>query len=203
MAEREVTAILVRTSDIFVTPRMENSINEGRDAQAVLPVKEIFSLFDMIVTPIQTALLALTAMICVVSGVSILVSIYNSMSERRHEIAVMRALGAGRSTVMSIILLESICLALGGGMLGWIGAHVLNGLASPLIQERTGVAVGFFDFAPKVDVLDLLRLGSSPAWMQVSSEVLLIPALIFLAVLCGFFPAMSAYRTDVASSLGD
>jgi len=203
MAEREVTAILVRTSDIFVTPRMENSINEGRDAQAVLPVKEIFSLFDMIVTPIQTALLALTAMICVVSGVSILVSIYNSMSERRHEIAVMRALGAGRSTVMSIILLESICLAIGGGMLGWVGAHVLNGLASPLIQERTGVAVGFFDFAPKVDVLDLLRLGSSPAWMQVSSEVLLIPALIFLAVLCGFFPAMSAYRTDVASSLGD
>lgn len=183
MEQREVTAILVRTADLFVTQRMENSINEGPDAQAALPVKEVFSLFAVIVTPIQTTLLALTAMICVVSGVSILVSIYNSMSERRHEIAVMRALGAGRGTVMSIILLESICLALGGGMLGWMAAHILNGLASPLIQERTGVAIGFFDL--------------------VSSELLLIPALIVLAILCGFLPAMSAYRTDVASSLGD
>lgn len=183
IAQREVTAILVRTTDMFVTPRMENSINEGPDAQAVLPVREIFGLFDIIVGPIQTTLLALTAVICVVSGVSILVSIYNSMSERRHEIAVMRALGAGRGTVMSIILLESVCLALGGGILGWIGAHALNGLASPLIQARTGVAIGFFDV--------------------VSAEVLLIPALIALAILCGFLPAMSAYRTDVASSLGD
>jgi len=162
---------------------MENSINEGPDAQAVLPVNEVFSLFAIIVKPIQTTLLALTAIICVVSGVSILVSIYNSMSERRHEIAVMRALGAGRGTVMSIILLESVCLALGGGMLGWIGAHALNGLASPLIQQRTGVSIGFFDV--------------------VEAEVLLIPALIVLAILCGFLPAMSAYRTDVASSLGD
>lgn len=183
MKKREVTAILVQTVDMFVPWRMESSINEGPDAQAVLPVKEVSSLFDIIVTPIQTTLLALTAMICVVSGVSILVSIYNSMSERRHEIAVMRALGAGRGTVMSIILLESVCLALGGGMLGWIGAHVLNGLASPLIQARTGVAIGFFDV--------------------VSTELLLIPALIVLAILCGFLPAMSAYRTDVASSLGD
>jgi len=168
---------------MFITPRMENSINEGPDAQAVLPVNEVFSLFAIIVKPIQTTLLALTAIICVVSGVSILVSIYNSMSERRHEIAVMRALGAGRGTVMSIILLESVCLALGGGMLGWIGAHALNGLASPLIQQRTGVSIGFFDV--------------------VEAEVLLIPALIVLAILCGFLPAMSAYRTDVASSLGD
>ncbi len=183
MAEREVTAILVRTSDIFVTQRMENTIEESPDAQAVLPVKEVYSLFDIIVTPIQTTLLALTAIICVVSGVSILVSIYNSMSERRHEIAVMRALGAGRGTVMSIILLESVCLALGGGVLGWIAAHALNGLASPFIQQRTGVAIGFFDV--------------------VSTELLLIPALIVLAILCGFLPAMSAYRTDVASSLGD
>ena len=37
-------------------------------------------------------------MIVIVSGIGILVSIYNSMSERQHEIAVMRALGAGRRT---------------------------------------------------------------------------------------------------------
>ena len=62
----------------------------------MLPVLEIFTLFEVFVKPVQLVLLVLTAMICVVSGVSILVSIYNSMAGRRHEIAVMRALGASR-----------------------------------------------------------------------------------------------------------
>ncbi len=181
MNQREVTAILIRTVDAAVTPGLQNTINEGREAQAVLPVLEIYNLFDVIVRPIQTVLLVLTAMICVVSGISILVSIYNSMSERRHEIAVMRALGAGRDTVMTIILLESVLLSLGGGLVGWLIAHALNALAGPLIAAQTGVIIGFFD-------IEL-------------SEALLIPAILLLAVLFGFFPAVSAYRTDVGKSL--
>ncbi len=181
MDQREVTAILVRTINPAVTPGIRNIINEGRDAQATLPVLEIYNLFDVIVRPIQTVLLVLTAMICVVSGISILVSIYNSMTERRQEIAVMRALGAGRDTVMSIILLESIFLSLGGGMAGWLLAHGLNWLASPLIEAQTGVSINFLDIQP--------------------AEALLIPCLILLAVICGFLPALSAYRTDVAKWL--
>ncbi len=181
MNQREVTAILVRTINPVVTPGIRNMINEGRDAQAALPVLEIFNLFEVIVRPIQAVLLVLTAMICVVSGISILVSIYNSMSERRQEIAIMRALGAGRDTVMSIILLESIFLSLGGGLAGWFLAHGLNWLASPLIEAQTGVSIHFLD----------IQLA----------EALLIPGLIVLAIICGFLPALSAYRTDVAKWL--
>jgi len=181
MNQREVTAILIKPVDTAVTPGLQNTINEGREAQAVLPVLEIYNLFEAIVRPIQTVLLVLTAMICVVSGISILVSIYNSMSERRHEIAVMRALGAGRDTVMTIILLESVLLSLGGGLAGWLIAHALNALAAPLIAAQTGVAIGFWD-------IEL-------------SEALLIPAILLLAILFGFFPAISAYRTDVGKSL--
>jgi len=103
------------------------------------------------------------------------------MSERRHEIAVMRALGAGRDTVMTIILLESVLLSLGGGLAGWLIAHALNALAAPLIAAQTGVAIGFWD-------IEL-------------SEALLIAAILLLAILFGFFPAISAYRTDVGKSL--
>jgi putative ABC transport system permease protein len=37
---------------------------------------------------------------------------------------------------------------------------------------------------------------------MVYPELLLIPGLIVLAVAVGFLPALSAYRTDVARSLG-
>ena len=62
-------------------------------------------------------LLVFAVMIVLVAGIGIMVSIYNSMNDRRHEIAIMRAL-ARRSTVMMVILLESILLSLGGGLLG-------------------------------------------------------------------------------------
>ncbi len=203
--QREVTALLVRTVNPFVAAGMVNVINEGVDAQAVQPVKEIFELFEIIVTPVQQVLLLLTGMIIVVSGISILVSIYNSMSERRHEIAVMRALGASRGTVMTIILLESILLSLGGGVAGWVFGHALNGLASPIVEARTGISVGFFDFAPPVNLFEFFWLEptvESMAEWVVYPELLLIPFLMVLAILVGLLPALSAYRTDVAESLG-
>jgi putative ABC transport system permease protein len=198
--QREVTAILLRTINPLVTPGLQNNINEGPTAQAVLPVMEIYNLFAIIVKPIQWILLVLTAMICFVSGISILVSIYNSMSDRRHEIAVMRALGAGRGTVMTIILLESMFLSLGGGIIGFVAGHALNAAASPWVEDQTGVSIGFLTLAPPMNVLELFTEDHT---LTVHPELLLVPALILLAIIVGFLPALSAYRTDVAKSLGD
>jgi len=200
--QREVTAILVG-ADPMIAPGLENAINEGRDAQLVLPIKVIYELFEFIVKPVQWILLALTAMICVVSGISILVSIYNSMSERRHEIAVMRALGADRYTVGWIILLESTLLALGGGALGWLAGHTLCLVASPTIEDQTGVTVGFWNWEPAISLATLLGTSSGKlATLSLPLELLLVPALLLLAIIVGFWPAVSAYRTDVAKSLG-
>jgi putative ABC transport system permease protein len=55
------------------------------------------------------------------------------------------------------------------------------GLAGPYVVERTGVALGLFEFD----------------WQ----ELVLIPALVVLASLVGFLPAVAAYHTDVAKSL--
>jgi putative ABC transport system permease protein len=179
--QRELTAILVRTSSPAAAVRLPNLINEGTVAQAVLPIREIRALFDVIVGPIETVLLLLTALIVVVSAVGILVSIYTSMSERRREIAVMRALGARRSTVRTIVLLESILLSLTGGLAGWVLGRTLIAALSPAIAARTGVMIGF----------------ASP----IAAELALVPGLILLAALAGYLPAMTAYRTDVAQAL--
>ena len=199
--QREVTSILLRTVNPFVAPGLENTINEGLVGQAVPPIREIFNLLNTIVSPIQLALMALTIMICIVSGVSILVSIYNSMSDRKRELAIIRALGAGRGTVMTLVLLESIILSLAGGGLGWLLGHTLNGVMGPVIEDRTGVRIGFWDLAPPVNLLDLLGAEATIPWLEISSEILLIPALIVLAIIVGFLPSLAAYRTDVAKTL--
>jgi putative ABC transport system permease protein len=93
----------------------------------------------------------------------------------------MRALGASRGTVMSVILVESIILALGGGAMGVLLGHALIGLLSPTIADQTSVIVHVWEFK--------------------LVELILIPGLIVLATLVGYVPAMVAYRTDVAKSL--
>lgn len=184
---REVTAVLVLTKSIggappeLLAPGLIKTINEGSVAQAVLPIREMSSLFSTFVDPMRLILLSLTVMIVIVSGIGILVSIYNSMSERQHEIAVMRALGAGRQTVMLLVLLESILLSLAGGVAGWVVGHALIAVLSPWISAQTGVYIGF--------------------WQFVGYESVIIPGLIALAALVGYLPAMAAYRTDVAKAL--
>jgi putative ABC transport system permease protein len=186
--QREVTAVLIRTASIggappeLVAPDLVKHVNKEFVAQAIEPIKEITVLTNTFVRPMQWILLILTVLIVIVAGVGIMVSIYNSMSERRHEIAVMRALGAHRGKIMMIVLTESIMLALGGGLLGWVAGHLLVGTAAPVITDYTGVAVNFLQFVP-------------------TSELILIPGLIVLASVAGYMPAVSAYRTDVGRAL--
>lgn len=181
--QREVTSILVLCNSPLGPTALDQAINKGKDriAQAVAPAREVALLMNGIVGPLRLILFVLTVLIVIVASISILVSIYNSMSERSHDIAVMRALGASRGAVMSIVLLESILLAVGGGLVGMLLGHGLMGLASPYVLDRTGVALSLFEFD----------------WQ----ELVLIPALVVLAALVGLLPAVAAYRTDVGKSL--
>jgi putative ABC transport system permease protein len=180
---KQITAILVCINPLPPgrTEVVAKLINEGPVAQAAIPARVIAELFEGVIGKIEGILLFMAVLIVVVAGMGIMVSIYNSMSERRHEIAIMRALGASRLTVMVVILLESILLSLGGGFLGLLLGHGLVALLSPIIVEQTGVATGLLLFR--------------------TSELILIPGLIVLASVVGYLPAVAAYKTDVARSL--
>jgi putative ABC transport system permease protein len=138
-------------------------------------------LSDNLLANVKLALLVLTGLIVVVSGIGIFVSIYNSMADRRREIGIMRALGARRQTVFSIILLESLLLCVVGGLLGVLLGHGLVFAGSPIVAARSGLLINPYFMDPL--------------------EFVIIPVMIVMASIVGFLPAMSAYRTDVAQAL--
>ncbi len=186
---KEVTAVLlIMAGDdhgdrAFRALMLTNELDQGNRAMAVNPIVPMTELMRNVVGNVRTALVVMTGLIIVVSGISIFVSIYNSMSDRRREIAIMRALGARRSTVFSIIVAESLLLCVGGGVLGLLLGHGLVFLSAPIVEARTGLLVDPLAFEPV--------------------ELVLFPALITLAGLIGFIPAMTAYRTDVARTLAE
>ncbi|MEZ6096591.1 MAG: ABC transporter permease, partial [Pirellulaceae bacterium] len=186
--QREITSLLIRTSqrgddwgNMLLADSLGANIEQGgllekslrwsafrpktaqKSVQCVNPVQQVTSLFAYFIEPARWVLLSLTTLICLVSSISILVGIYNSMSQRRHEIAVMRALGARRSHVMSIMMSEALLLSLAGGILGWFAGHGLTALLGPIVENQTGVPVRFWDLAPAEPVFAWLSpvLGNS------------------------------------------
>ena len=167
--------------DTAVTALPAKIEGELLEAQAVAPVQEISAFFQDVIGNIQSVLIIFAIQVVIVAGIGMMVSIYNSMNERRQEIAIMRALGARRSTVMTIILFESILLSLGGGAFGALIGHLVIGAVSPLIMSYSNVMVRPWDFQ--------------------LVELILVPGLVALASIVGYLPAVVAYRTDVAQSL--
>jgi putative ABC transport system permease protein len=187
-AQREVTALLLDTASLPGLPPelmamgLRTAINEGRDGQAALPIAEIRLLLDLFVRPLELLLLLVTTLVVIVSAIGILVSMVGSSLERSRDVAIMRALGARRSHVLVVVLIEAVLLAVGGGLAGWVLGHLLVGAIAPLITTNAGVSASIFSAAP-------------------GAELLLVPFLMVLAILAALLPALAAYRTDVAKWL--
>ncbi len=179
--QKEVTAVLVQCKTQIAANLLAGELKKGYQAMGVNPIMPMQQLFNDVLGGVRTLLIVLTGLIVVVSGIGIFVSIYNSMSARQKEIAIMRALGARRTTVFGIILLESILLCVGGGLFGLILGHGLVFVAAPVVEAQSGIIMDPLSFDP---------------W-----ELVLFPVLLGVGSFVGFLPGMAAYRTDVAQSL--
>ncbi len=176
-----LTAVFIKTRNQAVAYMLGESSRRGSKAMYVNPQRTIQALMINFVGKFRTLLFVLTGLIIIVSGVGIFVSIYNSMSDRKKEIAIMRALGARRSTVFTIILAESFLLCVGGGALGLFLGHGLLFVAAPTIEMQSGLLMS--------------------RWAFETVELVIFPVLMGLAGLIGLLPALTAYRTDVARTL--
>lgn len=179
--QKQVTAILLQMKSDTLAYLYAPRINKAPVAQAVNPIAQISRLLNDLVGNVRTMLLVLTGLIIIVSGISIFVSIYNSMADRKREIAIMRALGARRGTVFSIIVAEAVLLCVLGWIMGTALGHALVFLAAPIVEARSDVLIN--------------------PWSFEREELLLLPVILVLSILVGLLPGLTAYRVDVARGL--
>ena len=183
-SDKSVTVILVSLKSPVYFDLLRRQINEnkyeGINAQAVIPVFEIKQLFD-IIGNINSILIVIAYLVVFVAVISILVSIYNSMNERKRDIAIMRSLGARKNTILSIILTEGFLISFIGGILGIIISHLLIFILKDTISNIAGIQIngtGFYPF-----------------------ELYILAGTVLLGVFVTLIPAFKAYNTDVASNL--
>jgi putative ABC transport system permease protein len=181
-AATDISAVLIRLRSPTAGFMLDLMINkQGNRLTFAYPVGAILSdLFDRIAW--FDRVLALVAyLVALVAAASVLASIYNSMSARRRDIAILRALGARRRLVFGAVVAESACIGALGAAAGFGVYAVLFTAAAHVIRAQTGVVLSLAEIHPVLAV--------APA------------ALVALCALGGVVPAVKAFRTPVAENL--
>ena len=186
--EWEVAAVLVKSRGGVSGQNLEFFIKNGGmqselglDVMAVNPAEMMRTFFETFFGASTMILLIIAGMVSVVAAVGILVSIYNSVSARYREIAILRALGATRRRVLTLICTEAGFIGLFGAILGGILGHLLGGVGSIFLREQ---------------------MGQGFNWISVSAwEIAYLGGVVLIALFAGLVPALKAYRTPVATNL--
>ncbi len=176
----EVSAVLVKTRGAGAALQLRHDLNRLPGLMAVVPAQvmaEFFEKFDWV----PRLFLAVAGLVILVASVSVFVAIMNSMSERRRLIAILRALGARRSTVFSIILLEAGALCGLGALAGLVLGHALAAGAGFWMAAQSGAEVPVFVLRPE--------------------EFLVMGGVVWLGLLAGLLPALQAYRVEIGDGL--
>ena len=173
--------VLVRGRDISAAYQLYQSLNAGRELQAALP-GAVLTQFLAYLGQGEQVLSLVSLVALAMAGVSVALSLYGAIVARRREIAVLRALGASRSTIFGVALAESLLLALLGCALGLVLGYAAAGVIGAVVSQRSALAVPLTFSGAEVPVL----LGA-----------------LVLGGVAGLLPAIRAYRVEAAQELAN
>ncbi|MCX6881521.1 MAG: ABC transporter permease [Verrucomicrobia bacterium] len=183
-AAEELSAVLVKLKAGNATAGflLDQKYNkEGTRLTWAWPIGRIMAqLFDKIGW-FDRILELIAGLVAVVAVASVTASTYNSMNERRREIAILRALGARRFTIFSAVVMEATVIATVGMVVGIVFSAGIFAVVGGILRTQVGVILEGW-------------AGHSVLWWGPL-------VMVSLAALAGTIPAWKACRVDVAQNL--
>ena len=143
--ESDISAVLVKLKSPAFGQQLDLQYNrQGNRLTFAWPIGRVLAeMFDKIGW--FDRVLALVAyLVALVATGSVLASIYNSMSARRRDIAILRALGARRRTIFCAVILEAAAIAALGMAAAFLVHGVIIGAVASVMRAQTGVVLNPF-----------------------------------------------------------
>jgi putative ABC transport system permease protein len=180
-SSKQITALLLQFKGRNVqTLNFQRNLNANTDMQAATPALEINRLFEMLGVG-ESALKALAFVIVFVSGLSIFIALFNSLRERRYELALLRVMGSGRERLFLLIILEGLLLSFMGFIIGIALSHGAMQILGKYMSDAYR-----YTFSGKI-------------WL--TEEWYLLVGALLIGFLAAIIPAISAYKTDISRTL--
>ncbi|HEY0652603.1 MAG TPA: ABC transporter permease [Chryseosolibacter sp.] len=177
---REITSVLIQYRSPMGAIQMPRWVNGQSSLQAASPAFETARLFSILGVGVDI-LKAFAYVLIFISGLSIFIALYNSLKERRYDMAIMRSMGASRGKLVTSILMEGGILTLLGSVIGLAMGHGALMLMGNLVEETQKAGITGLVFYPE--------------------EWIILVGSLLLGLLCAIIPAIQAYRTDISKVL--
>ena len=178
--EREVTTLLIRYRNPMAAIQLPRMINSGTSMQAASPAFEMSRLFELLGVGISL-LKGLALALVVIAGLSIFIALYNSLKERKYDLAILRTLGASRAQLVALVFLEGISLTILGAIFGIAFGH---GFLALIVEFASQEVVSLVD-----------------PWIFLLEEGLIFGYALAVGIIASLIPAWSAYQTSIAKQL--
>ncbi|MCD0488659.1 ABC transporter permease [Pedobacter sp. MC2016-14] len=176
---KEITSLLIQyrsPMSVVLFPRM---VNEATNLQAASPAAESTRLFSLIGVGVDT-LQWFAIIIMLIAAISVFINLYNSLKERRYDLAIMRTLGASKAKLFFIVICEGMLVTLTGTLIGMVFGHLSLQLIGHL-QESNQARLTGINF--------------------VTEEIYLLPAGIAIGIFASVLPALQAYQSNISKIL--
>ncbi|MBX2956746.1 MAG: FtsX-like permease family protein [Cyclobacteriaceae bacterium] len=177
---KEITSLLIQYRSAMGAIQLPRFVNGQSSLQAASPAFETARLFSILGVGVDI-LMAFAYVLIFISALSIFIALYNSLKERRYDLAIMRSMGATRLKLVVTILSEGVLLTLLGSVIGLLLGHGVLMIMTALVTETQKAGISGIVFYHE--------------------EWIILAGSLLLGVLCALIPAWQAYRTDISKVL--
>ncbi len=182
LTPKQVTAALIGLKNraaVFAVQR-EVADYEAEPLMAVLPGVALDELWDVVGSG-ERALLAMSALVAVVSLAGLVAVVLAGLNERRRELAVLRAVGAAPRHVLLMLAAEGALVTLAGVLLGVVALALAIVALAPWLQAQVGIGL-------------TLSAPGAGQWA-------LLGAVLTAGLMASLVPGWRAYRLSLADGL--
>ena len=178
----QITSFILRTKNRFALLHLNRMIgNYAKEPlMGIIPAMTLTELWGLL-DQLEKAFLGISFFVVIVGFLSVLISLYMSLNERKREMAILRSIGVSPGKITGLLIMESTFLAIVGCLFGFILHYLfLVGLA-PIIESKYAIYINI----TKPTVREFVVVGF----------------FVLLGPLSGLIPAIKAYRSSLHNGL--
>jgi putative ABC transport system permease protein len=176
----EVTALLIKYRNATGAIRIPSFVNAQQKLQSAVPAIETTRLLSFLGAGLDAVQL-LAWLIALTGGLSIFVALLNAMDTRKGDLALLRVMGASRSSVFATVLTEGIITAGSGVLLGVLLGHLAIAAATANFIRLEQIGLDPFAFHP--------------------AELMIVAGVLAIGVIAALIPAIRLFRSDLNDAL--
>jgi len=182
LKSEEITSFLIGLRSKIHAFDLQREINSYKEEplSAIMPGVALQELWDILRTA-ETGLRVITWFVLFAGLIGMITALLSGLNERRREMAILRSVGAGPSTISFLLVFEAMVLTFTGILFGLFFLYIALYVSQPLLEANFGLFIPINSISFK--------------------ELILLGGILLTGMLMGVIPAFKAYRQSLVDGM--